>query len=408
MDLNSINKLVSFLESISSDLENREEKPPKSLRVLIVYCKRYLLKNNFDFKRFHQYFRNFRKDLVHLINDGYIYFKTESEHMHFLRSLDVLKEGTDYYLGVLAYNTRKAMIKIPDSEIVIRAASGSENFKNESAPILIGGIVNNQDFFRERLDGKKLFSLGAGEYGHSYHFQLLFGWERSDGYSVSNLIPSEIIAVDLFANPDFMARDLHSLIKLDSKSVPNLNQDEVESIANQKLKFEQIDMLQFLLNQPTESGNIMVAGIDMAVIHVKNYHERVAQEAFRVTPYEGVLICCYAPSIEWEAKQIFPYFTEISNGSFVFFSKTELPPSVVFKGRAYALYKYLQNSANIGILTITLEFKNLVHGLPEDVDFEDFLQSCGFEVEELSKDTRINLGMIPASIFGKKTRITRI
>jgi|GEM_PF-6603822 len=101
-------------------------------------------------------------------------------------------------------------------------------------------------------------------------------------------------------------------------------------LKNNTIEFYKIDGLTFLKQKEGGSSNILVSSIDFALINDQDYLKRIAQEAYRVAPEDGFLICMNSPEIEREAKTLFPFSSEI--GGAWFFSKTAFLPEDLSQG----------------------------------------------------------------------------
>ena len=76
-----------------------------------------------------------------------------------------------------------------------------------------------------------------------------------------------------------------------------------------KLELSSLDGLTFLNNQDDGSGNMMTNNMDYTIISSEKYLKRLAEEAFRVVPEEGIYISCNSDTEDY-ASRLFPQVKE--------------------------------------------------------------------------------------------------
>tara|TARA_Y100000310_G_scaffold13301_1_gene13581 strand:+ start:803 stop:1606 length:804 start_codon:yes stop_codon:yes gene_type:complete len=218
------------------------------------------------------------------------------------------------------YNEKRSLINGSDHEIRVAALKKGYSFQDKSAHFLITEIFrkNRFDYFQNCLKDKPLFDIGAGEGG---------GWNvlRMKGYPVTytdfaderDLGIKEFVLVDPFISDESVHSQLEQHIGY-AFDVPKNKQQEMHD----SIRGDQRDGLSFLLDQKVGSGNILVASINYSLIPNTDYLKRIAQEAYRIVPKEGVLMACDSDDIEEEASQLFPYSQNF--GVATIFSKSQI------------------------------------------------------------------------------------
>jgi len=96
-----------------------------------------------------------------------------------------------------------------------------------------------------------------------------------------------------------------------------------------------IDGLSFLLNQEDQSGNVLTAGLDYSILGdneiSEEYCRRLAEEAYRVIPKNGIWISYKSEPLESHARDIFDDFYLIKTEGELVRSK-ETPSCFEFSG----------------------------------------------------------------------------
>lgn len=90
--MSAIDELLNFLNIVVQDLKKRNEKIPRSLLKLFIYCDKYFKKNKFEIEKFKALFQKCKDDLLKLSEDGYIYFNNEQEKNNFFKKMDDLEK----------------------------------------------------------------------------------------------------------------------------------------------------------------------------------------------------------------------------------------------------------------------------------------------------------------------------
>ncbi|MBR9700199.1 hypothetical protein GOV09_07110 [Candidatus Woesearchaeota archaeon] len=163
-------------------------------------------------------------------------------------------------------------------------------------------LVYRQEDLNQYLSGHPLIDLASGKLGFRAAQQLLgaIPIDGSDEYLDLGVV--EVIAVDPFHNEELMRAWAE------------------QSRDMSKIRYDGRDALSFLLDQGTSSANILVNALDGCVIPY-DYAARVAEEAKRVIPLDGILLCSNSDGIEHRAREIFEIAFNGSPGRETFFSK---------------------------------------------------------------------------------------
>lgn len=230
------------------------------------------------------------------------------------------------------YKKAREIIQRTDEEIIVSGRTKSESLGDSGMPLVVEMLEkrNSFDIVKEKLKGKRLFDVGCGKYGGAYAKRLMnlpykfvrdraerrtgnrhSDWNETEREELKKdklFTPSEIVCVDLFVQEkDF---NEHALKKLGITFVKN-------------------DGLSALLKEPDSSANVLVSTFDFFLLDDIDYHKRLAQEAFRVIPDDGLLVLNNAPGMCEEARKLFKYELK-SNAIFMScFSNTPFPEEFI-------------------------------------------------------------------------------
>lgn len=273
---------------------------------------------------------------------------------------------------------KEVVISEADKSLVEKARKNSESFDCETSHVLFQFLREYPSFLAEKMKGKKLFNLGSGPEAFSSALTINGTLRYEEGMPIiggSNLGFSEYIAVDLFRNESELVHNLNWALdyaKIDDEN----SRKNIEG----KMKFEKKDILEFLLQQADKSGNIIISSVNGSLIETDGYFERVAQEAFRVIPEDGIMVTVDCPELTEEAKELFPYHYG-ENISGVILSKKPLPNEAIMK--YYEFYVLLDKAAKKAMTVRELcqvRAKGREGGVVFDMK-DEFIAKLGFKIE---------------------------
>lgn len=238
----------------------------------------------------------------------YLIFDTIKDDM--IENIDPIITTNNGDSEMRKYHEAKARITTPDSALI------SSSLSDEGA------------VYGDRLAGNFFFDLSNkvfGQFGSSVDEELKNLW-----HEISDLTRDKTI-VDIGSGADgpFIAQNY--LLPQRSKKRYGLDAGrcilvdpfaQIEQPTDERIIFEKIDALSFLLRTPNASVNIFMCNIDRTLISTGGLLERIAQEIFRVVPDDGIFISVNCSEIEKECESLFPYAKKFGMG--VVFSKKEL------------------------------------------------------------------------------------
>lgn len=190
------------------------------------------------------------------------------------------------------YWERRNLIETSDNEIirsVMSEGGKGHDFQDKTMSTITNDVLNKKSFYSKYFKDKTLIDIGCGKEGN-FHASWLIGFKVGI---------KDVVLVDPY-------------IDIDLKERPEIAD---------KVSFEKKDGLSFLLERKTSSGNVITSSIDFALIQNDEYHKRLAQEIYRVTPENGFFISANSPEIEAEARQLFAYVKGDKMGIMIFFKK---------------------------------------------------------------------------------------
>lgn len=275
----------------------------------------------------------------------------------------------------LKYEERKALIKTSDEELIVLGKKESHSFKNATDNFLTTPMFWSKDILDEHFEGKRLIELGSGMGGLWRGIKFMSPEEDTFAHDFGI---SEFVAVDLFVDPNEVWKEAQDSLRFYAP-----DEERRESI-RKKLTFEQRDMFGYLLEQPDNSANVMMSSVDYALIPSREYHQRVAQEIFRVVPEDGVFVMNNCPDIEDEMKKLFPFCFSLEEvASTRFYSKREICPQVVADTKTFQFFRFLLEASQNGILEMTPEIARSIQPDGELVirDMKGYLEQAGFVVD---------------------------
>jgi len=107
---------------------------------------------------------------------------------------------------------------------------------------------------------------------------------------------------------------------------PFRNTNEVN--VNNGLHTEAIqqDGLSYMLERPSESGNVLCSNMEREIINNPKYAQALVEEIFRVIPEDGLFVCIHSDALYPIAQKIFPHSYKINDNAYTYiFCKTEFP-----------------------------------------------------------------------------------
>lgn len=225
-------------------------------------------------------------------------------------------EAKNRWDGFEVYQKRRESITTPDDQLIKQALREGKDFSDSSYASMLNKIFsdapnyeNDPEYFcktieervksgfvsllLERFKDKPVYDIGSGK----------FGGIAANNYKQYFKVKTE----EVFLADPFVDR------KIVEEKLGGATSAHVETQ----------DGLTFLKSRETESGNPIVCSLDSLVVPVPDYLRRIAQEMFRVTPKDGVVITSNVDVINDELVGLFPY--SIKWGYVRFFSKSPLP-----------------------------------------------------------------------------------
>ena len=131
-------------------------------------------------------------------------------------------------------------------------------------------------FLKHGLNGKRLIDLGCGEFGSA---NIIANLARITG-------ASEYVGVDPYCDQVKSDSDILRFKRYFAELVPKL-----------KISFIAEDMLKFLSNQEAKSGNIVLNGVDYAIISSPAYIQELRDQIARVVPDKGFAMGYNSPHL---------------------------------------------------------------------------------------------------------------
>jgi len=231
---------------------------------------------------------------------------------------------------VARYKTRRELIARSDEEIIAEVVNGRKEVAANAArseKVAIDNLIHEQTapFVQLRFEGKPLFDVGGGEEGFWHGLVLRGLGYKISGTSNTDLGFSEFHVVDPFLAESDMQQALEKDLERSARSSKeNAQRIEVEENSlREHFKLDKVDGLSFLIHQSDEAGNTIMSSLNYYLISSADYLARLAQEAFRVAPVDGLFVTNDSPEISREAKALFPYSREL--GPTTLFSKKPIP-----------------------------------------------------------------------------------
>lgn len=190
-----------------------------------------------------------------------------------------------------------------DSELVRLTREGWGNFKDYGETTVASVIVENPEYFSDKLGERPLFNLGSDQI---YIAEVYTGALEYEGISGKQCSPipngaSKVVLVDPFPKRSIFGR------KIEENEEIRLEEENMCPMYESKnIFFKNTDALSFLNQQEDNSGNVLTSNLDWCVLPSESYVQRVAEEVYRVVPKGGILIASYSPGIEEFAEGLFP------------------------------------------------------------------------------------------------------
>lgn len=193
--------------------------------------------------------------------------------------------------------------KTKDHELIEKTRTEWKNYPDQGEEVVALKMVQNPEYFSEKLKDKPLFDLGSQEnfyskvYTGNRHFKphLLM----SDYPNIPNGA-SEVILVDPFVKEvdEYLGEKDKKLnegeeVIVDSYRIfsEKPDKDGMHSFKDIDTKQVKLDALSFLNKQKNNSGNVLTSNLDFNIISSDEYHKRLAEEIYRVVPKNGIYIC---------------------------------------------------------------------------------------------------------------------
>jgi len=214
-----------------------------------------------------------------------------------------------------------------DHELIERARKGFVDNHHSEEYGVVGIVLENAEYFSEKLDGKILFNIGSPGTTHSREYLGLENLppdelkkledEEEDRATVSRLFGSTYI------KGRHLPKGASEVIQVDPFSPGRDSMKNGEKIEiGFKLTFIKEDALSFLNNQEAGSGNVLMSHVDSFILKDKEYIKRVAEGIYRVVPPDGVFMCYISNVIEYEAEKLFPVKRKIQGTQMYVFEKS--------------------------------------------------------------------------------------
>ena len=254
------------------------------------------------------------------------------------------------------YEKARASINVPDEVLILKVTSGEgHSFSDPTEQILMADIRDKAvaSYLESRLKGNPLFDIGGGGsgVGHYLGMRSIDPPLRSDtsygppGVRVTDIDfgVSEYTLIDPYIDETVISKTLE-LRQVKTRS--DIKDDTREQIIN-SIRLSKQDGLTALKALPDNAGNVVMSSIDSALIMNSDYLRRLAQEAFRVVPTDGVFLANNCPEIEHEASLLFPHKDTFGSNS-IMFSKEPIPPKlplgIVTTEKLFNKYRELPDS----------------------------------------------------------------
>jgi hypothetical protein len=266
-----------------------------------------------------------------------------------LRSTEVLLWETKWRQ---LYDERRKAVHISDEELIKFALEKGRDTGDKAAHEFIvhsiltqGSLLKGVDsparrrllFIREHLKDHDLVDVGSGQDGPYIAGSILNrvdGPEYDPTYKEWLLKSNPGKSIQEIENKLLEMRDGHMNLNVNRCVLVDPFAFEDMKLCKDSLRLEQKedrlilvknDGLSYLLQSPSGSANVLMVNVDYALINNPEYHQRLAQEIFRVVPDNGLFLT-YNTSATEEAKKLFPYYLVFGAGTI--FSKSPIPEDI--------------------------------------------------------------------------------
>ena len=299
------------------------------------------------------------------------------------------------------YNEARARITIPDEEIIRKVMAGEgHSFSDPTEQLLMVDLryKNIALYLETRLRGKPLYDVGGGKsgVGHFLGMRAIDPPLRIEGLSTTKIMPdvtdidfgvSEYTLIDPFL-------DGHETIET-SLAVHKVRtrEDITEKKREEVIKSIQVtneDGLTALSKLPDGAGNVVMSSIDYDLIGNNDYLKRLAQEAFRVVPIDGIFLVNNCPDVQSTAGMLFPYSEVFGTADSIAYAKEPIPAKIpdwiISNEGVYSWYKKALDAKKAGKITLTKDIFSSTDEQPDEAEKEEtksFFSDLGFEISDV-------------------------